>query len=283
MRLNRFLASAGFGSRRGVEEMVVKGRVQVNGKFVTELATKVEPGDSVKVDGKLVQSEKVIHAVIYKPRGYLCTARDPEERKTIFHLLPRDWPRVFNVGRLDKDSEGLLLITNDGDLSMRLTHPRFKVDKHYEVLLDKSFDLTLREKLLRGFHIEGGRAKCESVEVLSKPNHLGLVLRQGIKRQIRLMMYELGYEVERLIRVRVGPISLGDLGPGNWRPLNSREVEQLRSSATEQNIPDKTGRNVSGKSAPVGPRKPARKFPQRTDRNDPRKGPRAAPRKAPGR
>ncbi len=230
MRLNRFLASAGLGSRRGVEEIILSGRVKINGRVVTELSTQVAPSDAVKVGSRLIQQEKIIHAILYKPRGYLCTANDPEERKTIFHLLPKEWPRTFYVGRLDKDSEGLLLVTNDGDLSMLLTHPRYKVEKEYEVLLDHPFDLALKEKLLRGFTIEGGRAKCESVEVL-KPDILRLTLKQGIKRQIRLMMYKVGYDVERLIRTRVGPLSLGHLSPGEWRPLNSKEVTQLRAAA----------------------------------------------------
>jgi 23S rRNA pseudouridine2605 synthase len=132
------------------------------------------------------------------------------------------------VGRLDKDSEGLLIMTNDGDLSLALTHPRYKMEKEYEVLLDKSFDLKDREKLLRGFHIMGGRAKVERLEVLG-PQHLGLTLTQGIKRQIRLMLYELGYEVERLARVRLGPLKIGEMRPGEWRLLTAREVATLKA------------------------------------------------------
>lgn len=258
MRLNRFLASAGLGSRRGVEEMIRAGRVKVNGRVIEDLATQVNPGDSVKVGSRLIQCEKQIHALLYKPRGYLCTANDPEERKTIFHLLPKEWPRVYNVGRLDNDSEGLLLVTNDGDLTLRLTHPRFKVEKHYEVLLDRVFDPADREKLLRGFHIEGGRAKCEDVQIV-KPNHVKLILMQGIKRQIRLMMYKLGYEVERLIRIRVGPISLGDLSPGEWRPLNSKEVASLIEASTRQELPPgkKPGtKRPFERKSPRAPRKP---------------------------
>jgi 23S rRNA pseudouridine2605 synthase len=227
MRLNRFLASAGLGSRRSVEELITTGQVRINGHVVTDLATKVEEGDAVKVGSRLLHTQQTLTAVLNKPRGYVCTASDELERRTIFDLLPPNWPRVHHVGRLDKDSEGLLIVTNDGDLSLKLTHPRYKIDKDYEVLLDKAFDPADRAKLLRGFHIIGGRAKIERIEILG-PAHLKLTLNQGIKRQIRLMMYELGYEVERLVRVRIGPLKIGETRPGDWRVLTSKEVAALR-------------------------------------------------------
>jgi 23S rRNA pseudouridine2605 synthase len=228
MRLNRFLASAGLGSRRGVEELITSGQVRINGRVVTDLATQVEPNDAVKVGSRLLRTEQPLSVLLNKPKGYICTASDERDRKTIFDLLPPNWPRIYHVGRLDKDSEGLLIMTNDGDLSLALTHPRYKMEKEYEVLLDKSFDLKDREKLLRGFHIMGGRAKVERLEVLG-PQHLGLTLTQGIKRQIRLMLYELGYEVERLARVRLGPLKIGEMRPGEWRLLTGREVATLKA------------------------------------------------------
>jgi 23S rRNA pseudouridine2605 synthase len=229
MRLNRFLASAGLGSRRGVEELITTGQVRVNGHVVTDLATQVGPDDAVKVGSRLLRAEQKITVLLNKPRGYVCTASDELDRKTIFALLPANWPRLHHVGRLDKDSEGLLLVTNDGDLSLALTHPRYKIEKEYEVLLDKSFDLKDREKLLRGFHIMGGRAKAERVEVLA-PQHLRMTLTQGIKRQIRLMLYDLGYEVERLARVRLGPLKIGEMRPGEWRLLTAKEVSLLKGA-----------------------------------------------------
>ena len=229
MRLNRFLASAGLGSRRGVEELITSGQVRINGRVVTDLATQVEPNDAVKVGNRLLRSEQPLSVLLNKPKGFVCTASDERDRKTIFDLLPANWPRIYHVGRLDKDSEGLLILTNDGDLSLALTHPRYKIEKEYEVLLDKSFDLKDREKLLRGFHIMGGRAKVERLEVLG-PQHLGLTLTQGIKRQIRLMLYEFGYEVERLARVRLGPLKIGEMRPGEWRLLTSREVATLKAA-----------------------------------------------------
>lgn len=249
MRLNRFLASAGLGSRRSVEELIRTEQVKINGRVVTDLATKVTPGDAVKVGSRLLQIEKTLTAVLNKPRGYVCTAADDLDRRTIFELLPPNWPRVFHVGRLDKESEGLLIVTNDGDLSLALTHPRYKIDKEYEVLLDKPFVPTDRAKLLKGFHIIGGRAKIEHLEQLG-PTHLRLVLTQGIKRQIRLMLYELGYEVERLVRVRIGPLKIGETRPGDWRILTPKEIATLKSPE-----PAPVTRGLGARPKSVPPRK----------------------------
>lgn len=231
MRLNRFLASAGLGSRRGVEEIITTGQVRINGHVITDLATQVGPEDSVKVGSRLVRKQHTLTAVLAKPRGFVCTADDECQRRTIFELLPANWPRVSHVGRLDMDSEGLLIVTNDGDLALSLTHPRYKVDKEYEVLIDKPFSPKDREKMLRGFHIMGGRAKAERVEILA-PKHLRLTLNQGIKRQIRLMLYDLGYEVERLVRTRIGQLKIADMRPGEWRILTGHEVAALKSDGT---------------------------------------------------
>ncbi len=268
MRLNRFLASAGLGSRRSVEELITTGQVRVNGQVVTDLATKVTPDDAVKVGSRLLHQEKTLTAVLNKPRNYVCTADDDLDRRTIFDLLPTNWPRVFHVGRLDKDSEGLLIVTNDGDLSLALTHPRYKIDKEYEVLLDRPFNPTDRAKLLKGFHIMGGRAKIEHLEQLG-PNHLRMVLTQGIKRQIRLMLYELGYEVERLVRVRIGPLKIGETRPGDWRILTPKEIATLKSPET---APATRGLGARPKGVP------ARKFPRppRPDAGLERKEPRPA-------
>jgi len=227
MRLNRFLASAGLGSRRSVEELITTGQVRINGHVITDLATKVAEGDAVKVGARLLKTQQTLTAVLNKPRGYVCTADDEMDRRTIFDLLPTTWPRVYHVGRLDKESEGLILVTNDGDLSLALTHPRYKVDKEYEILLDKPFVPTDKAKLLKGFHIIGGRAKMERIDQLGA-NHLKVTLNQGIKRQIRLMLYELGYEVERLVRVRIGPLKIGETRPGDWRILTSKEIAELK-------------------------------------------------------
>ncbi len=229
MRLNRFLASAGLGSRRGCEEIIRSGRVTLNGKPATDLSTQVAEGDSVKVGGRLIRREKPLTVLFYKPRGVVCTRSDPEDRGTIFDLLPKNWPRLFHVGRLDKESEGLLILTNDGELSLRLTHPRYKIEKEYEVLLDKPFGSEQGKKLLKGFTIEGGWARAEKVLYVS-PTRLKITLRQGIKRQIRLMLYALGYEVEALRRARIGPLRHESLKPGEWRLLTAREITDLKEA-----------------------------------------------------
>ncbi|HRJ73294.1 MAG TPA: pseudouridine synthase [Terrimicrobiaceae bacterium] len=226
MRLNRFLAAAGFGSRRACEALIRDGKVSINGHFIRELATTVQPDDDVRVTGKPAKTAVLAYILLHKPKGYLCTRSDEKGRTTIFDLVPGHYGRLFHVGRLDKESEGLILLTNDGALSQRLTHPGHEVEKEYEVLLDKPFDPELKAKFLRGFMIEGGRAKVERIHVIA-PKHVRVVLRQGIKRQIRLMFYAHGYEVKRLMRTRIGKVTLDRLKPGHWRLLQEREVAQL--------------------------------------------------------
>ena len=257
MRLNRFLASAGLGSRRSVEEIITQGSVRVNGQVVTNLATQVGPTDAVKVGSRLIRSEEPIYAVLHKPPGYVCTAADEFDRRTIFELFPPNWPQVHHVGRLDKESEGLIFVTNDGDLTHILTHPGHEVEKEYDVLLDRPFMPDDREKLLKGFHIEGGFAKCERVEAI-KANRIRLVLQQGIKRQIRVMLYKLGYEVERLFRIRIGPIVISGLARGAWRFLTQREVAELRNAKAKAKPPVKPG--VPGENKPRPQRPASRKF-----------------------
>jgi len=243
MRLNRYLASAGFGSRRACEALIRDGKVSINGHFIRELATTVAPGDDVRVAGKPAKVAPLAYILLYKPKGYVSTRSDERGRNTIFDLLPPHYGSLFHVGRLDKDSEGLLLLTNDGALSQKLTHPAHEVEKEYEVLLDQPFDTALIPKFQRGFTIEGGWAKMEKLYVVS-PTHLKVVLRQGLKRQIRLMFYQHGYEVKRLLRVRIGGLEIGGLRPGAWRALNKKEVVFLQG----QSRPPK--KSVATKRAP---------------------------------
>jgi 23S rRNA pseudouridine2605 synthase len=227
MRLNRFLASAGLGSRRAVEELVTSGQVRINGEVITRLATQVNPGDAVKVGRRLLRCEPFVYAVLFKPRRIVCSADDEKGRSTVFDLLPRSWPRVFHVGRLDMNSEGLLLLTNDGDMANALSHPRYKIEKEYEVTLDRPFTEAHREKLLRGVLIEDGRAKAERLTI-EQPNFLRIVLTQGMNRQIHKMLWRVGeYDVKRLVRVRIGPITARGLAPGKWRMLTKQELSAI--------------------------------------------------------
>src|SRR5947209_20170419 len=203
MRLNRFLAAAGVGSRRNSDELSADGRVTINGRRCTDFSAQPSAHDHVKVDGKLVHTNRPLHIVIHKPAGFVSTRKDPHARETIFDLLPKKFPRLFNVGRLDAQTEGLLILTNDGALAQRLTHPRYKIDKEYEVLLDRPWDPILTTKLLRGIFLDGQRAQIARLHSIA-PTRLRVVLQQGINRQIRRMFDAVGYKVRRLVRTRIG-------------------------------------------------------------------------------
>lgn len=226
MRLNRFLAAAGLGSRRHCDELIAAGRITINGRICTDFSAQPGERDYVKVDGKLVHGQRRIDIMLHKPPGFVSTRSDPHVRDTIFDLLPPHLPRLFNVGRLDAQTEGLLLLTNDGDLAQRLTHPRYKIEKEYEITIDRPWDPALTPKLLRGIVLDGQPARLEKIHPI-KPNRLRVILRQGINRQIRRMFYDIGYEVKRLIRIRIGRLRLGDLPRGHWRPLSKDELRSL--------------------------------------------------------
>jgi 23S rRNA pseudouridine2605 synthase len=231
VRLNRFLAAAGLGSRRHCDELIAAGRVTINGRVSTNFSAQPTERDHVKVDGKLIHSERRLDIMLHKPAGFVSTRSDPQARDTIFDLLPPHLPRLFNVGRLDAQTEGMLLLTNDGDLAQRLTHPRYKIEKEYEVTLDRPWDPALAPKLLHGIMLDGQRARIEKVHSV-KPTRLRVILRQGINRQIRRMFYEVGYEVKKLVRTRIGRLRLGDLPRGHWRPLSKGELKSLQPGAS---------------------------------------------------
>jgi 23S rRNA pseudouridine2605 synthase len=228
LRLNRFLAAAGIGSRRHCDELIAAGRVTINGRVCTDFSAQPGERDYVKVDRKLVRPpSRLIYILLHKPRGFVSTRQDPQARDTIFDLLPPKLPRLFHVGRLDAQSEGLLILTNDGDFAQRLTHPRHEIEKEYEVTLDHLWDPALTPKLLRGIFLDGERAKISRLQQIG-PARVRVILRQGINRQIRRMFYEIGYDVKRLIRTRIGNLRLGDLPRGHWRTLTANELKFLR-------------------------------------------------------
>ena len=226
MRLNRFLAAASLGSRRHCDELIAAGRVSINGKTCTNFSAQPKARDHVKVNGKLVHVAPPVTITLHKPAGFVSTRRDPHVRDTVFDLLPAKFSRLFNIGRLDAQTEGLLLLTNDGDLAQRLSHPRFKIEKEYNVTLDRLWDPVLAPKLTRGIFLDDRRAKIVQLQPIS-PTRLRVVLQQGINRQIRRMFEAVGYRVKRLVRVRIGPVRLGDLPLGHWRALTKRELEFL--------------------------------------------------------
>lgn len=229
MRLNRFLSQCGLGSRRGSEQLILEGRVSINGHLVKDLGTKVEPSDQVNVDGKPVRTETGVVIALNKPRGYICSRSDERDRMTIYALLPKPLQTLHHVGRLDKDSEGLLLLTNRGDLSHHLIHPSKGAEKEYEVIVDKAMDQATMAKLVKGMLTEEGYAKAERAWMVTE-YRCHVVLKQGLKRQIRLMFYQLGFEVERLTRTRIGWLELKGLQKGGWKQLSSTEVERFFSA-----------------------------------------------------
>jgi pseudouridine synthase len=229
MRLNRYLAAAGIGSRRKCDELIAAGQVTINGRVCTDFSAQPAVTDHVKVKGKLVRREPPSTIILNKPAGFVSTRSDPHARNTIFDLLPRNLARLFNIGRLDAQSEGLLILTNDGDLAQRLTHPKYKMDKEYEVTLNRKWDHSFAPKLLDGIFLDGQRAQIAKLGSIT-PTKLRVVLRQGLNRQIRRMFEAIDFRVKHLIRIRVGNVRLGDLPSGHWRPLSKREIESLKSN-----------------------------------------------------
>ncbi len=228
MRLNRYLSLCGLGSRRGVEALITEGKVSINGSYVRALGTQVGEDDEVRVNGRVARVARGVVLALHKPKGYVCSRGDTHDRLTIYDLLPAKYQSLHHVGRLDKESEGLLLMTNRGDLSHRLMHPSEGVEKEYEVAVDQPIDpAVVIPKLVKGMMTAEGYAKAERVWEASSEYRLYLVLKQGLKRQIRLMMHALGFEVERLVRVRIGWLVLKGLPKGGWRELSEAEVARF--------------------------------------------------------
>jgi 23S rRNA pseudouridine2605 synthase len=233
-RLNKFLAHAGLGSRRHCESLIRAGRVSIDGRVVKELATRVAVEQDVRVDGEPVRAEKFVYWLVNKPRGYLCTNHDPSGRPLALDLVPHIAQRVYTVGRLDEDSEGLLLLTNDGDLAHRLMHPRFGVEKAYLVLVAGNPSPEDLKKLLDGVWLAEGHVKARSARRLKKQGDstwLRIVLTEGKNREIRRMLAKLEHKVLRLKRIEIGPLELGKLALAKSRALSPHELKTLKRLA----------------------------------------------------
>ena len=229
VRLNKFLASCGAGSRRACDALIASGRVEVNGAPCVKMATRVSEEDSVRVDGKRMFPKEEVVVIFYKPRGYVCTRSDELGRETIYDLLPGSLQNLHHVGRLDSDSEGMLIMTNDGDLSQQLMHPSKSVEKEYLVTSNQAFENAHLDQFLAGIFTEEGKLQAKKIERVSA-RRIKIILDHGAKRQIRLMLEALGYQVTKLLRVRIGSLWLGDLEPGGWAVLNQKEVQKLLKS-----------------------------------------------------
>ncbi|MCU0880457.1 MAG: pseudouridine synthase [Pirellulaceae bacterium] len=255
-RLQKVLAAAGIGSRRDCEEYIREGRVEVDRKVVTELGTKVDPlRQEIRVDGEALRQPKRLYFAINKPEGVLTTNYDPTGRPRVIDLVPTD-ERVFAVGRLDRASEGLILVTNDGEFANRITHPRYGVEKTYLVRVAGQPLPEDLAKLQKGVYLSDGFCRVQSITVKSKHGRstdLLMVLNEGRNRELRRVLAKVGHKVLRLKRIAVGSIKLGDLEPGAWRKLLPAEIETLLALAREKRKATKTKKKKSSKPGGVKP------------------------------
>jgi len=232
--LQKVLAQAGIASRRECEELVVAGRVEVDRKVVTELGTRVDPlHQEIRVDGEVLSRPKLAYFAVNKPVGVVATARDPAGRPRVTDLLPPNVPRVFCVGRLDLASEGLILVTNDGELANGLTHPSHGVEKIYHVQVAGQVESEVLAQLHRGIHLAEGYAHVKHVRIKSRrkgSSILEMILDEGRNREVRRLLARVGHKVQRLKRVAVGPVRLGELPTGAVRQLSATEVELLQKA-----------------------------------------------------
>ncbi len=263
-RIQKVLANAGVASRRNIEEMIRQGRVSVNGKIVTELPVLIDPEeDKVRVDDELIKLSTSpragrVYFLLHKPRGVYSTNVAQGEQKRAIDLLPPGLPRVYPVGRLDADSTGLLLLTNDGELTNQLTHPRYGVAKTYRAVVDGLVTAEELEKLQKGIWLadpvknvgfKTGRSFIRVIKRTRQKTILEITIREGRNRQVRRMLAKVGHKVRDLMRIRMGPLSLDNLRPGQFRPLTSKEIRALKELAqqAEQSTSTKPpGRKRSG-------------------------------------
>ena len=236
-RLQKVMASCGIASRRKCEEIITQGRVYINGTKVTELGTKVSKKDVIVVDGKELARESLVYYVLYKPTGYLTAVTDNLGRRTVMDLIAPELKkqyRIFPIGRLDYDTSGVLLLTNDGDISYRLTRSAKEIEKSYQVRVDGIIDQTAVNKLMRGIEIDSVMTKRASVEIVSfdrknKSSLIILTITEGRNRQVRKMCESIGFPVKKLKRVSFGGITLDGLSVGEYRPLKPHEIKVLYS------------------------------------------------------
>jgi 23S rRNA pseudouridine2605 synthase len=235
-RLQKILSQAGIASRRAAERLIAEGRVSVNGERVQTMGVKAEPAtDDIRVDGRRIKAaERLRYILLNKPKGYVTTRSDPQRRPTVIDLLAGVREYIYPVGRLDYDSEGLLLLTNDGDLAARLTHPRHGVERTYEVRVTGMPSREALDRLRKGVPLDGKRTRPAVVVLVNagrrdRDGILQLTIREGRNRQVRRMCEAVGHPVQSLKRTRIGPIADRRLKPGQWRELSAAEVEKLSS------------------------------------------------------
>jgi pseudouridine synthase len=230
-RLHKILALAGISSRRKAEELIKEGLIQVNGKIIRGLGVKVNPDtDKIYYAGRLIKPEKKVYFLLNKPKGYLCTNYDPQGRRLVTDLF-RNLPyRLYTVGRLDAESEGLVILTNDGELCNKLTHPRYEVPKTYQIVVDSYLTPEVLEKVQKGVWLSEGKTAPTRIRIIKRARNftlLGITLKEGKKREIRRIFAKFGYKVKSLVRSKIGKLTLDNLKPGQSRQINQEVIENL--------------------------------------------------------
>lgn len=239
IRIQKVLAEAGVASRRGIEQMILDGRITVNDKLIAELPCFIGPGDRIHVDGRLVsiRAPRKVYYLLNKPRGVVCTQHDPQGRPRAVDLIDAGGERVYCVGRLDADTTGLVILTNDGELTQMLTHPRHGVDKTYVVEVNGRVDGQAIDRLKAGVYLDGRRASAAKIKALRCGGGRSLLeirICEGRNRQVRRMLAKLGCRVRRLKRVAIGPVTDRGLKVGRWRRLRPAEVARLRKAGSRK-------------------------------------------------
>ena len=229
VRINKFISQSGICSRREADKLIKKGVVHVNGEKCLTLGAKIKIDDKVEVNGKIVNPERKVYILLNKPKDFITTKKDTHNRKTVFDLLKGVDKRVFHVGRLDRNTTGLLLFTNDGDLSKKLTHPSYKVKKIYYVTLDKAINYTDIKKIRNGIKIENEIIKVDNISTLDKKNEVGIEIHIGKNRIVRKIFEKIGFKVVKLDRVQFGMLTKQNLPRGKWRNLTKSEIRMLKS------------------------------------------------------
>ena len=232
IRLNKFIAHAGICSRREADNIIMNGDITVNGKIITEMGTKILKTDIVKYKGKILEKERLVYVLLNKPKNFISTVSDPHERKTVMNLVKNACEeRIFPVGRLDRNTTGVLLFTNDGDLAKKLTHPKYKVEKIYYVELNKTLINEDMLKIVEGLELEDGFIKVDEINYINgddEKNKIGIKIHSGKNHIVRRIFEELNYKVERLDRVKFAGLTKKNLKRGEWRLLMQKEINLLK-------------------------------------------------------
>ena len=228
IRLNKYISQSGLCSRRTADELIKKGKVQVNNKVCDQVGTKINKNDKVIVNKKLIKPEKNIYVLLNKPKDYISTNKDTHNRRVVFDLIKGINERLFSVGRLDRKTTGVLLLTNDGDIAKKLTHPSYKIKKIYSVTLEKKISNDEISQIKNGLFIEDEYIKVDNIERLEKDYEVGIEIHMGKNRIVRKLFESLNHRVSKLDRVLFGPFTKKDLPRGKWRILNQNEIRNLK-------------------------------------------------------